>query len=157
MVKSQGQKPTIDIDEATDGGRQVVLRPENNDIFIRTGKQVIAACSLGISLDLWMDELQSLIERVAAWTKEHSESIESCFIEPRARCIMLFFVPTSQSFNFDLADELVALNSKLIKDFNVGMVETHQIPGTELDRFINPPMAKQIYGNPREPHNPVEA
>jgi hypothetical protein len=156
MTKAQGNKP-IEINEATDGSRQVVLRPENNDVFIQTGKQVIAGCSLGISIDLWLDEIKLLMEFVKQWIEGHSKSIQSCFIEPRPRCIMLFFVPASKRFDFDLADELVALNAKLIKDFNVGMVEIHQIPESELDRFLNLPMAKLVYGDTREPHITVEA
>jgi hypothetical protein len=155
MGQTQEKKPHIEIDEEADGTRKVVLRPDNNDIFVQTGKQVIAACSLGISLDLWLDEVGSLIHFVTAWTEKRAASITSCFVEPRPRCIMLFFVPASDSFDFDLADELVKLNSRLIKDFNVGLVETHQIPESELDRFLNPPMAKQIYGNAGQSHNPV--
>jgi hypothetical protein len=157
MTQAKGKKTPVSIDEATDGSRPVVLRPENNDVFVRTGKQVIAGCSLGISLELWLDELNSLIALVMDWAKEHSKSVDACYIEPRPRCIMLFFVPVSASFDFDLADELVVLNAKLIKNFNVGMVETHQIPSSELDRFLNPPMARQIYGESRKPHSPVEA
>jgi hypothetical protein len=157
MAQAQGKKTPISIDESADGGRQVVLRPENNDIFIRTGRQVIAGCSLGISLDLWLDELNSMMSFVAQWAKEHSASVDACFIEPRPRCTMLFFVPKSAHFDFDLADELVKLNVQVVKDFNVGMVETHQIPDSELDRFLNPPMARQIYGDPRTPRSTVEA
>ena len=158
MSKTDSKKnEPISIDEATDGSRPVVLRPENNDIFVRTGKQVIAGCSLGISLELWLDELSSLIAYVTQWTEQHSKKVDACFIEPRPRCIMLFFVPISKSFDFDLADDLVQLNAKVIKDFNVGMVETHQIPYSELERFLNPSMAKQIYGEPRQSHSPVEA
>lgn len=154
MTKAQGKKPAIAIDEAT---RQILLRPENNDAFVRTGRQVIAGCELGISIDLWIDELNSLIGHVVEWTSGHAKSVSACFIEPRPRCIMLFFVPVSSGFDFDLADELVQLNAKLMKDFNVGMIETHQIPERELDRFLNHAVARQIYGDQRRPHNAVEA
>ena len=69
---------------------------------------------------------------------------------------MLFFVPASKCFDFDLADEMVQLNAKLMKDFNVGMVETHQIPPADLDRFLNLGMARQIYGDPRKSYREVE-
>jgi hypothetical protein len=157
MTKAQSKQPDLHIDEATDGSRRVILRPENNDAFVRTGRQVIAGCNLGVSLELWLDELTSLIEFVSEWTKKKTASVEACYIEPRPRCIMLFFVPVSKSFDFDLATDLVELNAKLIKDFNVGMVEIHQIPRGELDRFLNPSMAKQIYGESRKPHQTVEA
>jgi hypothetical protein len=98
-----------------------------------------------------------MIAFVGDWTGAHSNAVEACFIEPRPRCVMLFFIPSSERFNFDLADELVKLNARLMKDFNVGMVETHQIPENELDQFLNYSMAKQIYGQPRKPHNAVEA
>jgi hypothetical protein len=149
MNQAQDKKLIVSIDEATDGSRQVLLRSVDNDAFIRTGKQVIAGCTLGISIDLWIDELNSLIAHVQNWAEGHKTSVSACFIEPRPRCVMLFFVPASTSFDFDLADELVELNARLMKDFNVGMVETHQIPERELDRFLNRDVARQIYADPR--------
>ena len=38
----------------------VVLRPSDNDLFLRTGKQVIDACKLDISIELWIHELASM-------------------------------------------------------------------------------------------------
>jgi hypothetical protein len=156
MAKAQEKQVPISIDETADGSRPVVLRPENNDVFVSTGKQVIAACSLGISLDLWLNEMASMVRFVSEWTEKHQDSVAACFVEPRPRCTMLFFVPKSSHFDFDLADELVQLNAQVVKDFNVGMVETHQIPRDELDRFLNPEMSKQIYGEQQQPHHPVE-
>ncbi len=97
-----------------------------------------------------------MIAHATKWIEVHSASVEACFIEPRLRCIMLFFVPVSDRFDFDLADDLVELNVETIKNFNVGMVESHQVTFNELDRFLNLPMARQIYGDLGKSHRAVE-
>jgi hypothetical protein len=157
MAHAQGKVPAIIIDETADGGRQVVLRPENNDLFIRTGQQVIAACSLGISVELWMQEMQSMYEFVANWSKDRKDLIHSCYSLPQNSGMVLFFVVKADEFDFQLAGQLVDLNTHLITEFNIGMIEVQQIPHREMDRFINQETAKRIYGSSVESHQAVDA
>ncbi len=157
MTQAQDKKSAISIDEGADGGRQVLLRPENNDLFIRTGQQVISACKLGISIEVWIQEMQSMFASVSKWVEERRDLIEACYSVPRSSKMVLFFVTKSEQFNFELADQLVDLNTHLITDFNIGMVEVQQIPLKEMNRFIDPETARRVYGPNPEPHRAVEA
>jgi hypothetical protein len=157
MNQGQIKKPAISIDEATDGGRQVLLRPQDNDLFIQTGQQVISACRLGISIEVWLKEMKSMFESVAKWAEKRKDVIEGCYSVPRNSQMVLFFVTTSDQFDFELAEQLVELNTHLLTEFNIGMVEVQQIPFKEADRFIDTEAARRIYGSNPESHRPVEA
>lgn len=145
------------IREAVDGERQFVLHPENDDLFVRTGRQVIEACRLGISVEVWFGECKDMFEHVSEWARGHAGQVIACYAVPRGTGIGLFLVPKSQSFNFDLADELADLNRELVQKFNVGTVEIHQVPGDELGRFLVIEESRQVYSDANSPHQPVEA
>jgi len=144
------------IHEQTDRDRPVVLHPEDDDLFVRTGQQVIQACHLDISIEVWLDEFRSMLNEVAQWCNEHQNGVRACYAAPRGGSIGLYFVPQSESFDFDLADLLAPLNRDLVKKYNVGMIEIHQIPQHELDRFIPPNTKRVVF--PHEPgaHQAVE-
>lgn len=155
-MTSKSQQDKITINER-DGDVPVVLRPENNDLFGRTARQVISACQLGISVELWLNELTAMLTKVSRWSAERSQAIRACFCAPGGTRTILFFVPVIGRFDFDLADQLTALNAELVKEFNVGMVEVRQVPWEELDRFLNPDSAKLVYGEQPESHPAVDA
>ena len=138
--------------EDADGERQYVLHPENNDLFVRTGRQVIEGCRLGISLEVWFGECKAMFDEVLEWAKVRANQIRACYAVPRGVGIGLFFVPRSESFDFDLADHLAELNVKLVRSFNVGPVEIHQVPADEIDRFIIPKTAREVYSDADRPH-----
>jgi hypothetical protein len=153
----QLKQASLRIDERADGNRQVVLHPEDDDLFVQTGKQVIEACRLGISLQLWMSELGGMLQSVQDWSAQRAGRIRACFCEPRGLRMVLFFVPHSQQFDFELAGQLAELNAQLVKDFNIGMIEVRQVPWKETGRFFNLESAKQVYGERPGSHHAVEA
>lgn len=156
-AKSKKNATAIQIKAREDGARSVVLHPENSDLFVRTGNQVIDACRLGISLELWLQEMRSMCDDVSKWASDHSQHIRSCFCAPRGARVALYFSPKSRGFDFDLADELAALNGKVVKSFNVGMVEVRQVPWEELDRFLDVAAAVHVYGDKPSTRPAVEA
>lgn len=139
-----------------DGGKQFIFYPENDDLFMRTGQQVIQACQLGISIEVWLSELRDLVDYVASWARTPGSKVSTVFAEPRATRLVLFMVPKGEQFDFELADQLVVLEGELLTKFNVGNIETLQIPQSDLDRFIDQRHARCVYGQ-AEPHRPVEA
>ena len=147
MATEQDKQARWHIHESADGGKQFVLHPENDELFIRTGKQVIEACRLGISLEVWFHERNSMFDHVLRWASDEARAqrIRGCYAAPRQTGISLFFVPRSDCFDFDLADELAVLNTQLIQSYNIGPLEIGQIPAGELERFLVPEEAVLIY------------
>lgn len=143
--------------EQADGERQVVFHTKNNDLFVRTGKQVVDACRHATNLQAWFDDLNSMLEHVAHWCEQRADHIQACYAAPQGNRVALYFIPHGTQFNFDLADLLADLSRELITDFNVGMIEVHQIPADELETFVQPVFAAHVYGDSRPAHPAVEA
>jgi hypothetical protein len=152
MSDSPIKQNAVSIDAAQS---QVLLRPENDDLFVRTGRQVIEACRLSISIELWVDEVKGMFEYISTWAQARDD-IRACHASLGSR-ISLFFIPKTDSFNFDLADALVQLNAQLVSQFNVGLVEVRQIPFAEVDRFLDAALARTVYGEGLAAHPAVEA
>lgn len=154
MNTREEQHAPSHIRETSDGERQYIIHPEDNDLFVRTGLQVIEGCRLSISVEVWLKEIKGMFSNIYSWIQEHLDKIVSCYAVPRNVGTALFFVPQSNSFDFDLADLLAELSVSLRK-YNVGPVEIHQIPECELDRFIIPEMSVEIYSHAKQSHSTV--
>ena len=134
------------IHEAQDGESEFVFHPESNDIFVRTGKEVIASCQIGISLQVWLDELRDLFRDVSTWAKTLT-SVRAVFALPIGSRLVLYVAPAGSCFDFDLADSLALLNRSLVKNRPViGMVEVLQVPWDDRGSFVSD-NAKCIYGD----------
>jgi len=144
-VERETSSDAIRIRAQGDGDRPVVLHPEDDDVFVRTGRQVIEACRLGISIEVWMHEFREMLERVRQWSRTHEARVQACYAAPRGASIGLYFIPRTEGFDFDLADDLAPLNRDLVKSFNIGMIEIHQIPERERDRFISPDAVRTVF------------
>ncbi|MGB7158801.1 MAG: hypothetical protein WBD40_12080 [Tepidisphaeraceae bacterium] len=157
MPNPKTQPDALRLHADHDADRQVVVHPKDDDLFVLTGRQAIQACQLGISIELWLNEFESMLRHVEGWASEHADKVVECFAMPRDARVVLFVIPSSPHYDFDLADELVELNTHLMKAFNIGMVELHQVPEAEVERFLDPSHAKRIYGRPGEARPAVEA
>lgn len=146
MAHPESKQATIALRESQVADQRFLIQPEDNDLFVRTGRQVIESCRLGISVDLWLKELAAVIESVREWTAARADRIAACYCAPRGAKTVLFFIPTSRQFDFDLGDELADLNGRLVREFNVGLIEVGQIPAAEVDRFLDPASARLVYG-----------
>jgi len=146
----------IRLQAGRDDERAVVVHPHDNDLFVRTGRQVIEACQLRISLEVWMQEVEGMIDRVGEWARQHEDAVERVYAVPRGSRLIFFVVPRGTRFHFDLADEMATLNIDLVKSFNVGTVELRQIPRGEVERFIGEQATEVTDGGFGQPHQAVE-
>ena len=138
---------------------KIALHPDGSgkERFYRTGRQVIAHCELAISVEVWFTEFGSMVEYAAQWASARASSIRTCYCSPSGSRVVLFVVPISTSFDFKLSEELADLNSDLLKKFNIGNLEIHQVPGAEADRFIDFKSSQLIYGSPQITPTAVDA
>jgi hypothetical protein len=136
----------VHLHEQRDGDKRYVIHPGDNDIFVRTGRQIIDACQLRISLEVWYGEFAEMLEFVNTWCGQNADFVRCCVCTTRAARVMLFFAPKSKSFDFDLEDKLTDLDIQISGKFSVGTVELGQIPFNEIDRFVVIEDSKQVYG-----------
>ncbi len=135
------------IDHARDAHRQFVIAPENKDLFVRTGLQVIAACDTQLRIERWLELYQAMLGSVRDFAEDHKDLIARCYAVPRDRKTVLSFVPRSNAFNFQLADELAKLQFDFQERFGnlVGTIEVGQVPGWDLERFLDPKASQLVY------------
>ena len=139
------------IREARDADVRFVIHPESNDVFVRSGKQVVASCEIGISLEVWLGELSELFSTIADWCTGHP-AVRAAFAQPIGSRIAIYIAPASSSFDFDLGDELATLNISLARKYRVlGMIEVLQIPWQDKETFVGQ-SAKCIYGDSGSAH-----
>lgn len=156
VPKPQSAETPSKIDARADSDRTFVIAPENQDLFVRTGQQIIAHCQLGISVELWLIEIGALAERAREWCQQRP-AVRSCYCAPRGARVIFFVAPVAESFDFDLADAMALFTLDLLKSFNVGAIELLQVPWDNFDRFIDPETAQHVYGEPYQQPQSVDA
>lgn len=141
------------------GDQRYVLHPDSNDKFVRTGRQIIEACQFDIDIRRWTEEVNQLLSRVRQWAEEHDPHIRMVLLSSRNGKLVLFAVPSSDSFDFDLADAIARLTIVFSQDFRVaGYTEMLQIPASDIDRFVDVNNVKVVYvGKQAAAHQSVEA
>ena len=127
-----------------DDAQPIVFHPANDDLFVRTGQEVIASCQLGIGLELWLKEVDTVIEDVRAWCQANP-AVQSCHVAVFRGRVNLFFIPVSASYDCQLGLELSDLTARLYQQYNIGMIEVHQLPDRELSRFMPLSASRKIY------------
>jgi hypothetical protein len=141
------QQRTARIEDAADGQRCYVIAPANRDLFIRTGRQVIAACNMQIRVERWLQVYEAMLGAVMDFSQSHAEAVSECYAVPRNAKTVLSIVPKSASYDFDLAELLGELQFELQKQFGniLGPIEVGQIPSWDIDRFVNRSEAERLF------------
>jgi hypothetical protein len=135
------------IDDIQDALRSFVIAPENRDLFVRTGRQVIAACNMQLRIERWLEVYEAMLGSVRDFAEDHADRVAECYAVPRNTKTVLSFVPKTQGFDFDLADALASLQFDFQERFGklVGAIEVGQVPAWDLRRFLDPDEAQRIY------------
>lgn len=146
-AKSRNKEKATRIDHVRDAQRPFVIAPENRDLFVRTGRQVIAACNTQLRIERWIEVYEAMLGSVRDFAEEHASRIEECFAVPRNAKTVLSFVPKSREFDFELADVLAVLQFDFQQRFEniLGSIEVGQVPSWDLKRFLDPRQAQRIY------------
>ena len=126
---------------------QVMVTPEDQDIFFISAEKVTAACREAVKAE----------ERIAAfkarflvplhdWCVQRADRVIACYLPLPAGHIQAYIVTKSPRFDFGLADEIAAVERE---PANAGWpVGVSQLPAAEnrsLETFFNPDGAVEVY------------
>ena len=138
--------------------KNVVIHPLDEDRFVLTGKQMIASCSLRVSLQTWFEELKAAREELVQWClhEDRVGKIAAAYLIPRPSQLAIYIVSHQKQYDFELADQATSLVTNLIRNYQVGMFELIQIPEAEVTRFVDSGYAP-VYDSSRPTHSAVEA
>ena len=126
--------------------KQVVVHPDDDDLFVVAGKNLIRSCRLQSSIELWLKELELAKNYIRSWCQVRRDKVIAAYLVPRPTRLSLFLVQQSDAYDFDLSDDVTDLDLDLNKDYNLGNVEPFQIPAAEVLRFVDLQQADQLHG-----------
>ncbi len=140
---------TVHLDERANPEGRVLVTAQDEDRFIVTCAQAVAACKMHISQKVWFGELDALLVTVRDWATQNASQVRAVYASPREGHIVLFVVPKSKQYDLDLGTKLTDLDVALSQQFQVIEAEVMQVPGNtaeELATFVNVDAGKQVYG-----------
>jgi len=128
---------------------QVVVCPEDQDVFLLIAENAIDACREAVRRDERMHHFkESLLRPLVNWAEQHPRRVESMYLaEANTEHLTAYVLTHTERYDFDLAEELAALD---LSPGRAGRpISVHQVPrsdDTDLSHFFDPERALQIYG-----------
>lgn len=139
----------IHLDAKSEGDRTVVLvDPDFEDRFVKQCDWVVEASKLGLSRDVWLQELQAMMTHVAKWAEK--QPVRTCYAAQRDMRIAVFVVPESGKFDFDLVEGINSLDLELSEKFQACPCDVLQAPDLDLEELANPRSVMRFYDKERK-------
>jgi hypothetical protein len=110
----------------------------DNKSIETTAARLVEASKLLNNRDLWVANFKATIEKVREWCTQQCSRISLALVDVRSTKILFYFIPRSERYDLKLGEAMTALEIDLIGSSGIGYVETLQVPGRELDRFVSP-------------------
>lgn len=97
------------------GDRSVYVTTDQEDRFFVPMRDAVEHIRVGEGWKVWVDEFNAVLGHVHAWATEHAGAIAACtaVIKDGSR-VRVLVAPSLDSFDGDLADELVELELSLL-------------------------------------------
>jgi hypothetical protein len=126
---------------------QVMVTPEDQDIFFISAEKAAEACRQAVQRD---DRVKSFKERFLVplhrWCERHMDRVAACYLPVPSGYLQAFIVTNSKRFDFELGDQIAALERELSKDgWQVGLSQLPAADDRSLTTFFNPEGALEIY------------
>ena len=111
-------------------GRHVEVQPEDNDRFVLTVQDAIAACRLHIKNERIRDVMEgafrALLSALGEWVAEHESKIASAFLTRRNGACLFLIVMNGSKYDAQFMDEGAELDwqiarNQLFAEFNVSV------------------------------------
>jgi hypothetical protein len=141
--KTSERKPEwVQLDYSGDA-RGVVVTPEDQDRFLLPVKVAVEGCRLVIEVRKLQEQFKLLLDRLAKWTKEHSDDIRRVHIGFRDSRWLFLVDRKTVRFNRQLEDELTALDIEIAQDnrFNLINLQVLSLPQPSpeaVESLLNP-------------------
>jgi hypothetical protein len=129
-----------------DGGKVVVM-PKDYDLFFLCAEKATELHRKPIERDKRISRFMSdLIVPLHEWCVARKDLIESCNLPIPGIHIQVFIVTKSKKFDFDLADEMAALELGLARaGWRIGVMQLPDAPPESQAPFFDATEALQVY------------
>lgn len=132
--KSQGE--TIRVDESA-AASQVLFTTLNEDRFVLSCAQAVAAVTLGLGANAIREEILGLLDHATKQFRQHRSQIRSVHAMLRQAELVFFVVPAKDTYDSDLGEKLSDIDIDLARLFQIVPSGVQQIPAESMSMFIN--------------------
>jgi hypothetical protein len=126
---------------------QVMVTPEDQDIFFISAEKAMAACRDAVRADERITAFKTrFLVPLHDWCAQHADRVAACYLPLAAGHLQAFIVTKSPRFDFGLADEIAAMERELANaGWRVGVFQLPVAEGRSLETMFNPDGALEIY------------
>jgi hypothetical protein len=124
-----------------------MVTPEDQDIFFISAEKATEACRDAVRADERVARFKrEFLVPVHKWCVDHAELVSACYIPLPAGHLQVFVVTSSRRFDFDLAEQVAALELELARSgWRVGVSQLPAAEEMSLATFFNPEGALEVY------------
>lgn len=155
MKQASENAATSVIHELQHAQKKYRVITSSEEILHRSGEQLVRACQLHISAEVWVDNFKRMESYVMEWCGKRPTAIAAMLVEVRTNKVVFWIVPLSEEYNFDLGFELAELDIYLSSQGGIGYCETRQVPYWDLMSFV-PADSQMRWVNPTIPSHSGE-
>jgi hypothetical protein len=109
---------------------EVLVTPRDRSIFMISAEKAIEACRKAMLREEGLERFESeFLVPLHDWCVAHADRVRACYIPMPGANVPVFIVTLNPRFDFDLAEEMAALERKLARSgWRVGVT---QLPRTD--------------------------
>jgi hypothetical protein len=131
------KQPARVLHELQDAARNYRIITSDEEIFHRTGAQIVSACRLQMTVSAWLQNWDLAVEYVRKWCVDNADRLAIVLVDFRSGKTVFYVAPRSDTFDGDLADRQSELDLWLNTRGAIGYAETRQIPPWDLKKFVS--------------------
>ena len=123
--------------------RQVVLLPRDEDRYVLTVEEAIAACRAGKEQERFRSQFKGLLNRLGQWVTDHESKIHKAYVTIRNEGILFLVVRRSTQYDGEFSDRLSDLDIEVANEDSLNLVQLNvlALPNVTIEActsFLNP-------------------
>jgi hypothetical protein len=131
-----------------ESSRQVVVVPEDNDIFITTANAAARACKQSQAGVEWSKQWNDFLVSLNKWCSKHGDKVEAGYVTIGDSALNVLICLKRADYDFELEDELAELDLSLSREYPMVVAEVIQIPNqNELRAGLDEEAPVVVYGD----------
>ena len=126
---------------------QIMVMPEDQDAFFISAEKATEACREAVRMDERISAFkEKFLLPLHAWCDQRGKQVSACYLPRPAGHLQAFIVTSSPRFDFQLAEEIAALERELANaGWRVGVSQLPHADNHSLATFFTLDGALEVY------------
>ena len=134
--------------------RQVVIRPKDNDVFVRSVEQIIETCDIGertLRRALqFKKQFEDLLQKLAQWLTANNHRVHKAFLTMREGRLLFLVIKIGPRYDDELEDSLTDLDIAVATSPELDMLRLDVLclPEVSMEAahsFLPPPLKLEFH------------